>query len=69
MLTSVRAPLSAVELVEHPEFEHVIWDLNPAKKGKTAVAVGRGGPIQIAYEIHGIGPTKLVVWCLIFHIL
>ena len=62
MLT--RAPLSAAEIIQHPEFEHVVWDLKPAKKGKTTVAHGRGGPIQIAYEIHGNGPTKLVV-CLI----
>ena len=55
------APLSAAELVEHPEFESVIWDLKPAKKGKNTVAIGRGGPIRIAYEIHGNGPTKLVV--------
>ena len=54
-------PLSAAELVEHPEFKHVTWALKPAKKGKVDVAKGRGGPLQIAYEIHGNGPTKLVV--------
>ena len=37
------------------------WPLKPAEKGKFAVAKGRGGPIQISYEIHGTGPTKLVV--------
>ena len=47
--------------MKHPEFEHVTWALKPAKKGKVDVAKGRGGPIQIAYEIHGNGPTKLVV--------
>lgn len=55
-------PLTAAEIVKHPEFEHVTWDLKPAKKGKTTVAIGRGGPIRIAYEIHGHGPIKLVVW-------
>ncbi|KAF6222721.1 hypothetical protein HO133_000768 [Letharia lupina] len=54
-------PLSAAELVKHPEFQHVTWALDPAKKGKIAVAEGRGGPIQISYQIHGNGPTKLVV--------
>ena len=61
VLTSTRPPLSAAELVKHPEFEHVTWPLKPAKKGKVAIANGRGGPVQIAYEIHGNGPTKLVV--------
>ncbi len=37
------------------------WPLKPAKKGKCAVANGRGGPIQISYEVHGNGPIKLVV--------
>ena len=56
-----RAPLTAAEIVEHPEFNHVVWDLKPARKGKLAVAKGRGGPLQISYEIHGIGPIRLVV--------
>ena len=60
-LTFGRVPLSAAELVKHPEFKHVTWALKPAKKGKVDVAKGRGGPLQIAYEIHGNGPTKLVV--------
>ena len=59
---SSRAPLTAAEIVKHPEFRHVVWDLQPAKKGKATVAQGRGGPIQISYEIHGNGPTRLVVW-------
>lgn len=37
------------------------WPLKPAEKGKIAVAKGRGGPIQISYEIHGTGPMNLVV--------
>lgn len=47
--------------MNHSEFEHVTWALKPAKKGKVAVAKGRGGPIQISYEVHGTGPVKLVV--------
>ena len=47
--------------MRHPEFKHVTWALKPARKGKVDVAKGRGGPLQIAYEIHGNGPTKLVV--------
>ncbi|KAA6407085.1 MAG: hypothetical protein FRX48_09151 [Lasallia pustulata] len=55
------APLTAAEIVQHPEFEHVTWDLKPSKKGKVAVANGRGGPINISYEVHGEGP-KHIVW-------
>lgn len=50
--------MTAAEVVQHPEFKHVIWDLSPTKKGK--VLVGKGN-IQIAYEIHGHGPIHLVV--------
>ena len=54
-------PLTAAEIVQHPEFEHVTWDLPPTKKGKVAVAKGRGGPLDIAYEVHGHGPIHLLV--------
>jgi hypothetical protein len=54
-------PLTAAEVVEHPEFKHTIWDLKPSKKGKVSVARGRGGPFNIAYEIHGEGPVHLLV--------
>ena len=64
---SLRAPLTAAEILKHPEFEHVVWDLRPAKKGKATVAQGRGGPIRISYEIHGNGPIRLVVWYHISH--
>ncbi|CAF9942506.1 MAG: hypothetical protein ALECFALPRED_009781 [Alectoria fallacina] len=53
-------PLTVAEIVEHPAFNSVIWDLKPTTKGKCAVAHTRGGPIDIAYEIHGTGPIKLV---------
>ena len=56
-----RAPLTAAELVEHPAFKTVNWDLPPTKKGSVAVAHGRGGPLDISYEIHGHGPIHLVV--------
>lgn len=51
----------AADIEKHPEYETVVWDLKPAKSGKVAVAKDRWGPINIAYEVHGVGPTKLVV--------
>jgi hypothetical protein len=56
-----RAPLTAAEIVNHPEFKTVTWNLKPSAKGEVNVAEGRGGPIKIAYEVHGTGPLHLVV--------
>ncbi|KAH7135552.1 Alpha/Beta hydrolase protein [Dendryphion nanum] len=53
-------PMTPDELVKHPEYSHLIWDLKPAQRGKIAVAKSRGGPIDIAYEIHGHGDHRLV---------
>jgi hypothetical protein len=55
------APMTAEELQKHPEYDHTIWDLKPEKKGKVTVANGRGGPIDIAYEVHGKGDRHMVV--------
>lgn len=54
-------PMTPDELLKHPEYDHTIWDLTPSQKGKAVVAKGRGGPINVAYEIHGHGPRHLVV--------
>jgi hypothetical protein len=54
-------PLTAAEVLAHPEYPHVYWDLPADKKGKVDVATGRGGPLKVAYEIHGHGPRKIVV--------
>ena len=55
-------PLTAAEVAEHAAFkEPVIWELEPTKKGKYAVAQGRGGLFDLAYEIHGVGPVHIVV--------
>lgn len=55
------APLSAHQLRQHPEYPHIIWPLKPASHGKVPVAKDRGGPCNIAYEVHGHGPRHLVV--------
>ena len=52
--------MTAAELLKHPEYEHTIWDLKPENAGKVAVAKDRGGPVNIAYEIHGHGDRHLV---------
>ncbi|KAF2020460.1 alpha/beta-hydrolase, partial [Aaosphaeria arxii CBS 175.79] len=53
-------PMTPDEVVKHPEYPHLIWDLKPARKEKATVAKNRGGPIKIAYEIHGRGDRHLV---------
>ena len=53
--------LTAKEILAHPEFGKVPWEGKPTKEGFVDVANGRGGPISIAYEVHGTGPNKLVV--------
>ena len=58
---ALNMPLTAAEIIEHPAFEHVIRDLRPTKKGKVSVAKGRGGPFNIAYEVHGFGSNHIVV--------
>ncbi|KAF2275810.1 alpha/beta-hydrolase [Westerdykella ornata] len=55
-----RPPMTPDELVNHPEYDHLIWDLKPTKKGRLPVAKDRGGPFNIAYEMHGHGPRHLV---------
>ncbi|KAI9737575.1 MAG: hypothetical protein M1834_009730 [Cirrosporium novae-zelandiae] len=57
---SNRPQLKVSELIEHPEYAHVTWPLQPTKKDKVAVATNRGGPFNIAYEIHGHGPIHMV---------
>ena len=53
--------LTAEQVLQHPEYKNIIWDLPPVKKEKIPVARCRGGPFEISYEIHGHGDTKLVV--------
>jgi hypothetical protein len=58
---ATQRPMTASELLDHPEYQHTVWPLKPAQSGKLPVALGRGGPINIAYEVHGHGPRHLVV--------
>ena len=56
-----RPPLKVAEVLQHPKFGHTKLELVPDQKGKVPVARDRGGPIDIAYEVHGNGPRYLVV--------
>ncbi|MCJ1477659.1 hypothetical protein MMC13_006332 [Lambiella insularis] len=53
-------PLKAEAILAHPRIQHAVWDLKPTSTGKVSVAEKRGGPFDIAYEVHGTGATKLV---------
>lgn len=48
--------LTASQVVDHPAYPYVARTFTPTSKGKAQ----RNG-CNIAYEIHGIGPKKLVV--------
>ncbi|KAK6523302.1 hypothetical protein TWF694_006187 [Orbilia ellipsospora] len=52
--------LSLPELLAHPGMIDVVVPFVPAKSGLVDVAVGRGGPIKINYEVHGTGDIRLV---------
>lgn len=56
--------MTVEEIQQHPEYPYTNWPLEAKKKGKLDVAHGRGGPLKIAWEVHGDGPIKLVV-CLL----
>lgn len=52
---------SVDEVVKSDAFPTAIWQLEPHREGTLPVASGRGGPINIHWEVHGEGPVKLVV--------
>ncbi|KAL2821818.1 Alpha/Beta hydrolase protein [Aspergillus cavernicola] len=55
------APLTAEEVVAHPAYKSLDWKLSPTSSGTCPVAQSRrGGPLNLYYEVHGIGPIKLV---------
>ncbi|KAK3723536.1 hypothetical protein LTR37_001788 [Vermiconidia calcicola] len=53
-------PLTAAEVQAHPEYPHINWELKAEQGGKIDVAAGRGGPFELAYELHGHGPRKII---------
>ncbi|KAJ8126828.1 hypothetical protein O1611_g6810 [Lasiodiplodia mahajangana] len=59
--TTVAAFPSVDEVVKTDAFPTAIWQLEPHQEGMLPVAVGRGGPFKIHWEVHGDGPVKLVL--------
>lgn len=49
------------ETLNHPAYPSTVWDLQPDRKGKASVAKDRGGPVELAWELHGTGPIKMIV--------
>ncbi|KZL73125.1 glycylpeptide N-tetradecanoyltransferase [Colletotrichum tofieldiae] len=60
MTTTKSAFPTAEETMKHPSYPSVIWNLEPDRKGRHPVGEGRGGPFNIAWEIHGHGPAKII---------
>ncbi|KAL6859928.1 hypothetical protein ACO1O0_003952 [Amphichorda felina] len=52
---------SIEETTNHPAYPSAVWNLEPDQSGLFPAAKGRGGPVNIAWEIHGTGPTKLLL--------
>ncbi|CAG9988397.1 unnamed protein product [Clonostachys byssicola] len=57
--STVKFP-TAEETLKHPAYPTTVWGLEPHQHGLFPAAKGRGGPINIAWEVHGSGPTKIV---------
>lgn len=49
--------------MQHPAFATTRWELVPERQGLLPVAAARGGPIDIAWEVHGTGPRRLLLIC------
>ncbi|KAH7313513.1 Alpha/Beta hydrolase protein [Stachybotrys elegans] len=59
---SMPTPFPSVEeTLNHPAYPSTIWGLRPDREGRLAAAKDRGGPINIEWEIHGVGPQKIVL--------
>ncbi|KFY44479.1 hypothetical protein V495_03430 [Pseudogymnoascus sp. VKM F-4514 (FW-929)] len=59
--TAAKHPrLTAAEVTALPSYPSVTWKLQPTQKGNLKVAEGRGGPLNISWEVHGTGKTKVV---------
>lgn len=61
-VTREEMPLTVAEIKAHPAYGHLDWKLPPTDAGHCEVARGRrGGPFKVYYEVHGRGPTRILV--------
>ncbi|KAI1452028.1 alpha/beta-hydrolase [Annulohypoxylon moriforme] len=49
------------DVAKSPAFPTAMWQLEPHRSGLLPVAVGRGGPLNISWEVHGDGPVKIIL--------
>ncbi|KAH9224232.1 Alpha/Beta hydrolase protein [Leptodontidium sp. 2 PMI_412] len=59
MATPTGRPTVA-DIFAHPSYPDTVWNLTPTQSGQLPVAVGRGGPIKIDWEVHGKGDIKMI---------
>ncbi|KAL2174807.1 Alpha/Beta hydrolase protein [Thermothelomyces heterothallicus CBS 202.75] len=52
---------TVAETLKHPAYPTATWNLEPDRKGLVPVAEGRGGPFNMSWEIHGVGPIRLIL--------
>ncbi|KAI1371878.1 alpha/beta-hydrolase [Hypoxylon crocopeplum] len=62
-ITTVATFPSVEDVVKSPAFPTAMWQLEPHKSGLLPVAAGRGGPLNVSWEVHGDGPLKLIFIC------
>ncbi len=58
---SLESITTVEETLKHPSYPDATWNLQATRRGRLPVAVGRGGPLSIGWEVHGEGPIKIVV--------
>ncbi|KAI2463488.1 alpha/beta-hydrolase [Annulohypoxylon bovei var. microspora] len=59
--TTIATFPSVEDVAKSPAFPTAMWQLEPHQAGLLPVAIGRGGPIDISWEVHGDGPVKLIL--------
>ncbi|KAI1771254.1 alpha/beta-hydrolase [Hypoxylon cercidicola] len=59
--TTIAVFPSVKEIAKSPAFPTATWQLEPHQSGLLPVAAGRGGPLNISWEVHGNGPVKLIL--------
>lgn len=53
--------MTTEEILAHPEYPHIVWALKPTRSGIHPCGATRGGPYNIAWQLHGHGPRHLIL--------